>query len=151
MDIKELVKGLLDFNQNYEALCTENKELIAENKALKEKIKFITGNSKKTQVNNVAKVALNNGEYSLLEDCLYNWYTLKVKYNTSENAFQCAAYEAWLEDKVIKDNLPKTVSFYDFVTYFSKKLHAMYEKEKAEGIEELKKSMKKNEEEKGNE
>lgn len=141
MDIKELINGLLDFNQNYEALCAENKDLIAENKALKEKIKFITGNSKKAQVNNVAKVALKNGEYSLLEDCLYNWYTLKVKYNTSENAFQCVVYEAWLEDKVIKDNLPNTVSFYDFVTYFSKKLHAMYEEEKAEGIEALKKSM----------
>lgn len=41
MDIKFLTKYtvsvLLDFNNAYDALCEENKELSAENKALKEK------------------------------------------------------------------------------------------------------------------
>lgn len=47
MDIKELINGLLDFNQNYEALCAENKELIAENKALKEKVERFSRPSEK--------------------------------------------------------------------------------------------------------
>lgn len=151
MDIKDLINGLLDLNSDYDAVCAENKELIAENKALKEKIEFITKNSKKVPFNNVEKVALKNGESELFEDCIYDWNKLKVSYNTSENTFECVSYQTWLKDKVFKDNLPETVSFNDFVTHYNKKLYKMYEEEKTEGIEALKKSMKKVEEAKENE
>lgn len=151
MDIKYLISGLLDFNEAYDMVCADNKELDAENKALKEKIEFITSNSKKVPFNNVEKVALKNGENDLFNDCIYDWNKLKVSYNTSENAFECVSYQTWLKDKVFKDNLPETVSFNDFITHFNKKLHKMYEEEKAKGIEALKKSMKKIEEAKENE
>ena len=144
MDIKDLINGLLEFNSDYDAVC-------AENKALKEKIEFITRNSKKVPFNNVEKVALKNGENDLFNDCIYDWNKLKVGYNESENAFECVSYQTWLKDKVFKDNLPETVSFNDFVTHFNKKLYKMYEEEKAKGIEALKKSMKKIEEAKENE
>lgn len=155
MDVKYLIKymisGLLDFNNAYDAVCAENKELSAENKALKEKIESITRNSKRSPFNNVEKVALKNGENELFEDCIYDWNKLKVNYNESENAFECVSYQTWLKDKVFKDNLPETVSFNDFVTHFNKKLYKMYEEEKTKGIEALKNSMKKVEEAKENE
>lgn len=151
MDIKDLINGLLEFNSDYDAVCAENKELISENKALKEKIEFITRNSKKVPFNNVEKVALKNGENELFNDCIYDWNKLKVSYNESENAFECVSYQTWLKDKVFKDNLPETVSYNDFVTHFNKKLHKMYEEEKTKGIEILKNSMKKVEEAKENE
>lgn len=151
MDIKYLISGLLDFNDAYNVVCKDNVELVAENKALKEKIEFITKNSKKAPFNNVEKVALKNGENELFEDCIYDWNKLKVSYNTSENSFECVSYQTWLKDKVFKDNLPETVSFNDFVTHFNKKLYKMYEEEKTKGIEALKNSMKKVEEAKENE
>ena len=46
MDIKYLISGLLDFNESYNLVCKDNAELVAENKELKEKIEFITKNSK---------------------------------------------------------------------------------------------------------
>lgn len=148
MDIKELINGLLDFNQNYEALCAENKDLIAENKVLREKIDFITSNSKKVPFNNVQKVVLERGKSKLLGECTSDWYKLKVKYNASERAFQSACYEMWLKDKVYKQGLPETVSYNEFITYFSKELHEMYEKERKRGIEILKMDMKNAEDEK---
>lgn len=151
MDIKYLISGLLDFNDAYNVVCKDNVELVAENKALKEKIEFITKNSKRSPFNNVEKIALLNGENELFEDCIYGWHKLKVKYNTSEKSFECVSYQTWLKDKVSKDNLPETVSFNDFVTHFNKRLYKMYEEEKAKGIEELKKNMKKVEEAKENE
>lgn len=146
MDIKYLINGLLDFNSAYDVVCKDNVELVTENKALKEKIEFITKNSKRSPFNNVEKVALKNGENELFEDCIYDWNKLKVNYNESENAFECVSYQTWLKDKVFKDNLPETVSFNDFVTHFNKKLYKMYEEEKTKGIEALKNSMKKVEE-----
>lgn len=158
MDIKFLTKYtisvLLDFNNAYDALCEENKELSAENKALKEKIESITKNSKRSLFNNVEKVALKNGENELFDDCIYgirDWNKLKVKYNESENAFECVPYQTWLKNIVFKDNLPETISYNDFVTHFSKKLYKLYEEEKAKGIEELENNMKKIEEAKENE
>lgn len=151
MDIKYLINGLLDFNSAYDVVCKDNVELVTENKALKEKIEFITKNSKRSPFNNVEKVALKNGENELFEDCIYDWNKLKVNYNESENAFECVSYQTWLKDKVFKDNLPETVSFNDFVTHFNKRLYKMYEEEKAKGIEELKNNMKKVEEAKENE
>lgn len=153
MDIKFLTKYtvsvLLDFNNAYDALCAENKELSAENKALKEKIESITRNSKRSLFNNVEKVALKNGENELFDDCIYgihDWNKLKVKYNQSENAFECVPYQTWLKNIVFKDNLPETISYNDFVSHFSKRLHKLYEEEKAKGIEELKnKKVKENE------
>ena len=130
MDIKYLINGLLDFNSAYDVVCKDNVELVTENKALKETIEFITKNSKRSPFNNVEKVALKNGENEL---------------------FEYVSYQTWLKDKVCKDNLPATVSFNDFVTHFNKKLYKMYEEEKAKGIEELKKNMKKVEEAKENE
>lgn len=151
MDIKYLINGLLDFNSAYDVVCKDNVELVTENKALKEKIEFITKNSKRSPFNNVEKVALKNGENELFEDCIYDWNKLKVNYNESENAFECVSYQTWLKDKVFKDNLPDTISYNDFVTHFNKRLYKMYEEEKAKGIEDLKKNMKKVEEAKENE
>jgi hypothetical protein len=143
MDIKYLISGLLDFNDAYNVVCKDNVELVAENKALKEKIEFITKNSKRSTFNNVEKIALKNGENDLFNDCIYDWNKLKVSYNKSENAFECVSYQIWLKDKVFKDNLPDTISYNDFVTHFNKRLYKMYEEEKAKGIEDLKKNMKK--------
>lgn len=151
MDIKYLISGLLDFNDAYNLVCKDNVELVAENKALKEKIEFITKNSKRSTFNNVEKIALKNGENDLFNDCIYDWNKLKVSYNKSENAFECVSYQIWLKDKVFKDNLPDTISYNDFVTHFNKRLYKMYEEEKAKGIEDLKKNMKKVEEAKENE
>lgn len=151
MNIKYLIDSLLILNNDYDAIRAENKELIAENKALKEKIEFMARNSKRSPFNNVEKVALKNGENELFKDCIYDWNKLKVNYNESENSFECVSYQEWLKDKVFKDNLPETVSYNDFVTYFNKKLHKMYDDETIKGIEDLKKNMKKVEEAKENE
>lgn len=154
MDIKYLISGLLDFNEAYGMVCADNKELDAENKALKEKIAFITKNSKRSPFDNVEKVALKNGENDLFDDCTYgihDWNKLKIKYNESENAFECTSYQSWLKNIVFKDNLPETISYNDFVNHFNKRLYKMYEEEKAKRIEELKNSMKKNEKAKENE
>lgn len=154
MDIKYLISGLLDFNESYNLVCKDNAELVAENKELKEKIEFITKNSKISSFNSIEKIALKNGENDLFDDCIYgihDWNKLKIKYNESENAFECASYQTWLKNIVFKDNLPETVSYNDFVTHFNARLYKMYEEEKAKGIEELKKNMKKIEESKENE
>lgn len=151
MDIKYLISGLLDFNDAYNVVCKDNVELVAENKALKEKIEFITKNSKRSPFNNVEKIALKNGENDLFNDCIYDWNKLKVNYNESENSFECVSYQEWLKDKIYKDHLPETVSYNDFITYFNKKLHKMYDEETIKGIEALKNSMKKIEEAKENE
>ena len=154
MNIKYLIDSLLILSSDYDAMRAENKELSAENKALKEKIEFITKNSKRSPFNNVEKVALKNGENDLFDDCIYgiyDWNKLKIKYNELENAFECASYQTWLKNIVFKDSLPETISYNDFVTYFNKRLYKMYEEEKAKGIEELKKNMKKVEEAKENE
>lgn len=155
MDIKYLISGLLDFNEAYDLVCKDNEKLVTENKALKEKIEFITKNSKRSPFNNVEKIALKNGENDLFNDCICDWNKdwnkLKVSYNTSENTFECVSYQEWLKDKVFKDGLPETVSYNDFVSHFNKRLYKMYEKEKEKGIEDLKKNMKKVEEAKENE
>jgi hypothetical protein len=155
MDIKELINGLLDFNQNYEALCVENKELIAENKALKEKVERFSRPSEKvpnsTMLDNVAMAALRRGENAIFEDSICGWNQLDVRYNASEKAFQSECYQTWLKSKVFKEGIPENVSYNDFVTHFNNELHEMYEKERAEGIRKLKMDMENNKEEKGNE
>lgn len=142
MDIKDLINGLLDFNSDYDAVCDENKELITENKALKEKIESFARTSKRVPRSHLENLIINEGKKNFLEHITYGWSVLKIDYDKESDSFTCQCYQEWLRDKVCNNYLPESVSFKEFITYFEDELHAMYEREKATEIELLKNSMK---------
>ena len=83
------------------------------------------------------------GKQKILDRCLYSWKEVKAKYDEENDTYNVTSYNDWLNEKLIRDEIPDSFSLDEFRVYFRKELQEMYEKEKlialnkAKGIENV--------------
>lgn len=83
------------------------------------------------------------GKQIILDRCLYNWREVKAEYDEENDTYNVTSYNAWLNEKLRRNEIPDSISLDEFRVYFRKELQEIYEKEKsialnkAKGIENV--------------
>ena len=94
-------------------------------------------------LNHIDYLMISIGQQKILDRCLYNWREVKAKYDEENDTYNVTSYNAWLNEKLRRDEIPDSISLDEFRVYFRKELQEIYEKEKsialnkAKGIENV--------------
>lgn len=117
----------------------ENKEL----KILLEKQnenKCVVAAEKGSEPKKIDKEIYETGRKKLFEDCTYHQFNrVNAKWDEDDNKIiGITLYSRWKDNKVKINQIPSNISLNDFLEEFEEDLKIMYEKEKNETIQELK-------------
>ena len=138
MNKKEMIFEIINLYDENALLNIEINNLKSENAKLKSIKLNKEFNSTEYKLIEIAKELL-------LKNCLYSWHKVYVAYDEEKDTYTAEKYEKWIERKIKNENLPKNISFNEFVDYLDKELHEMYEKEKEEAIRNKKAEREENE------
>lgn len=78
------------------------------------------------------------GKQKILDRCLYSWKEVKAKYDEENDTYNVTSYNDWLNEKLIRDEIPDSFSLDEFRVYFRKELQEIYEKEKSIALNKAK-------------
>lgn len=129
---------------NKNELVVEIMNLCDENERLKNELQIMKNDSRlnqkviEKQPSRMILELIKVGENKMLRDCLYSWKEVQVTYDDENDIYKATSFEKWLNKKLQKDNIPKSISRAEFEEYFSDQLHEMYEKEKNAALREAK-------------
>lgn len=129
---------------NKSELVVEIMNLCDENERLKNELQIMKNDSLlnqkviEKQPSRMILELIKVGENKMLRDCLYSWKEVSVTYDDENDIYKATSFEKWLNKKLQKDNIPRTISRTEFEEYFSGQLHEMYEKEKDAALREAK-------------
>lgn len=138
MNKKEMIFEIMNLYDENAMLNIQIDNLISENAKLKSNKLDKEFNSTDYKMIEVAKIYL-------LKECLYSWNTVYVIYDEEKDTYTAEKYEKWLEQKLIKDEIPENLSVEEFKIVLDDELHEMYEKEKEEAIKRKKAEREENE------
>lgn len=79
-------------------------------------------------------IALKKGRATILDGCLYSWKECRA-WRDEDGEIEFTGFDAWIDEKICK--VPDYMSKADFKEYFGKGLSDLYQKEKAEALEDL--------------
>lgn len=126
---QELVNDILDVYDYIDILEMENKKL--QNAVPKIR-------SAEKNVSSIDEIMIERGKKETFKDVFRNWNKVKCNYNENTEKYEFTPFNKWLEHKLDMDDMPKTLSFEDFVCYFKYELQEKYTKEKEEALKEAK-------------
>lgn len=129
---QELVNDILDLYDYIDVLEMENERL----KNAVPKIR--SSESSEKSVSFIDKLMIEKGKEETFKDVFRNWNKVKCNYNEDTKKYEFTPFNKWLEHKLDMDDMPKTLSFEDFVCYFKHELQEKYTKEKEEALKEAK-------------
>lgn len=113
-------------------------ELERENERLKNSIPKVTRKEEKKGINYVDMVMIERGKKEIFGEVLRNWNRVQCKYNEDTKRYEFTPFNDWLKHKFDMDDMPRTLSFDDFVGYFKEELQERYTKEKDEALKKFK-------------
>ena len=129
---------------NKNELVVEIMNLCDENERLKNELQIMKNDSRlnqkviEKQPSRMILELIKVGENKMLRDCLYSWKEVQVTYDDENDIYKATSFGKWLNKKLQKDNIPRTISQTEFEEYFNDQLHEMYEKEKDAALREAK-------------
>lgn len=129
---------------NKNELVVEIMNLCDENERLKNELQIMKNDSRlnqkviEKQPSRMILELIKVGENEMLRDCLYLTKEVRVTYDNENDIYKASSFEEWLSNKIVKSNIPKSISQEEFEEYFSDQLHEMYEKEKDAALREAK-------------
>lgn len=126
---QDLINDILDLYDYIDVLEMENERL----KNAVPKIR-----SAEKSVSFIDKLMIEKGKEEIFRDVFRNWNKVKCNYNEDTEKYEFTPFNKWLEHKLDMDDMPKTLSFEDFVCYFKNELQEKYTKEKEEALKEAK-------------
>lgn len=126
---QNLINDILDLYDYIDVLEMENERL----KNAVPKIR-----SAEKSVSFIDKLMIEKGKEEIFKDVFRNWYNVKCNYNEDTEKYEFTPFNKWLEHKLDMDDMPKALSFEDFVCYFKNELQEKYTKEKEEALKEAK-------------
>ena len=126
---QDLINDILDLYDYIDVLEMENERL----KNAVPKIR-----SAEKSVSFIDKLMIEKGKEEIFRDVFRNWNKVKCNYNEDTERYEFTPFDKWLEHKLDMDDMPKTLSFEDFVCYFKNELQEKYTKEKDEALKEAK-------------
>lgn len=107
-----------------------------ENEHLKNAVPKIRSAEK--SVSFIDELMIEKGKEEIFRDVFRNWNKVKCNYNEDTEKYEFTPFNKWIEHKLDMDDMPKTLSFEDFVCYFKNELQEKYTKEKEEALKEAK-------------
>lgn len=126
---QDLINDILDVYDYIDVLEVENEKL--QNSVPKIR-------SAEKSVSFIDKLMIEKGKEEIFKDVFRNWNKVKCNYNEDTEKYEFTPFNKWLEHKLDMDDMPKTLSFEDFVCYFKNELQEKYKKEKEEALKEAK-------------
>jgi hypothetical protein len=126
---QELVNDILDLYDYIDVLELENERL---------KNNFPKVRTNEKNVTFIDVLMIEEGKKKIFNNVVRSWNRVKCNYNEDTEKYDVTPFNKWVESKVDRDYLPKTMSYEDFVTYFKYELSEMYKKEKEEALKEAK-------------
>lgn len=126
---QDLINDILDVYDYIDVLEMENEKL--QNAVPKIR-------SAEKNVSSIDEIMIERGKKETFKDVFRNWNKVKCNYNEDTEKYEFTPLNKWLEHKLDMDDMPKNLSFEDFVTYFKSELLEMYKKEKEEALKEAK-------------
>lgn len=126
---QDLINDILDLYDYIDVLEMENERL-------KNAVPKIRSSEK--SVSSIDEIMIERGKKETFKDVFRNWNKVKCNYNEDTEKYEFTPFDKWLEHKLDMDDMPKTLSFEDFVCYFKNELQEKYTKEKEEALKEAK-------------
>ena len=126
---QDLINDILDLYDYIDVLEMENEKLqnaVPKIRSAEKSVSFID------------KLMIEKGKEEIFRDVFRNWNKVKCNYNEDTEKYEFTHFNKWLEHKLDMDDMPKTLSFEDFVCYFKNELQEKYTKEKEEALKEAK-------------
>ena len=126
---QDLINDILDLYDYIDVLEMENEKLqnaVPKIRSAEKSVSFID------------KIMIEKGKEEIFKDVFRNWNKVKCNYNEDTEKYEFTPFDKWLEHKLDMDDMPKTLSFEDFVCYFKSELQEKYTKEKEEALKEAK-------------
>lgn len=113
-------------------------ELERENERLKNSIPKVTRKEDKKGINFIDMVMIERGKNEIFREVFRNWNVMKCNYNEDTGKYEVTPFNKWIEHNLYMDDMPKTLSFEDFVGYFKEELQERYVKERDEALKKAK-------------
>ena len=126
---QELVNNILDLYDYVDHLEKENEKL---------KPYASTQNGDGETLSHIDYEMIDIGKQYILNNALYSWKEVDVKYDEESDTYIVTRYEKWLKEKINISSIPDSISLDEFRVYFRKELQEMYEKEKTKALNETK-------------
>lgn len=126
---QDLINDILDVYDYIDVLEMENEKL---------QNSFPKIRSEEKSVSSIDEIMIEKGKEEIFRDVFRNWNKVKCNYNEDTERYEFTPFNKWLEHKIDMDNMPKNLSFEDFVCYFKNELQEKYTKEKDEALKEAK-------------
>lgn len=119
-------------------LHDENEKLKNDVEKYKDKLE-VNNTVDRVETNEVLKDKIYEiGKELLFDKVVYSWSQVSGSLDDNGEVYRVTEYKKWLKNKINLDNMPKTLSYDDFIKVFEKELKEKYEEEKKEKIEDLK-------------
>lgn len=126
---QDLINDILDVYDYIDVLELENEKLqnaVPKIRSAEKSVSFID------------KLMIEKGKEEIFRKVFRNWNKVQCKYNEDTEKYEFTSFNKWLEHKLDMEDMPKTLSFEDFVFYFKHELQEKYTKEKEEALKEAK-------------
>lgn len=126
---QDLINDILDVYDYIDVLELENEKLqnaVPKIRSAEKSVSFID------------MLMIEKGKEEIFRKVFRNWNKVQCKYNEDTEKYEFTSFNKWLEHKLDMDDMPKTLSFEDFVCYFKHELQEKYTKEKDEALKEAK-------------
>lgn len=124
------ISDVLDLYDYIDELERENDRLTRE--------RNLRPTTKPKGLNYVDMVMLERGKNEIFNDVYRNWGKVKCTYNEDTGKYDFTPFNEWIKHKLDMDDMPRTLSFDDFVAYFKQELQERYAEEKKEAIKQAK-------------
>lgn len=124
------ISDVLDLYDYIDELERENERLTRE--------RNLRPTTKPKGLNYVDMVMLERGKKEIFNEVYRNWCKVKCTYNEDTGKYDFTPFNEWIKHKLDMDDMPRTLSFDDFVAYFKQELQERYAEEKKEAIKQAK-------------
>lgn len=126
---QDLVNSILDVFDYIDVLKAENENLKNNVPKVKSEDKNVTF---------IDVLMIDEGKKVVFENATYHWNKVDCSYDEQSDTYNFTSFSNWLKGKISINNIPSSMSYDDFITYFKNELLEMYKKEKEEALKQAK-------------
>lgn len=126
---QDLVNSILDVFDYIDVLKAENENLKNNVPKVKSEDKNVTF---------IDALMIEEGKKEVFKNATYHWSKVGCSYDEESDTYNFTSFSNWLKEKISINNIPSSMSYDDFITYFKNELLETYKKEKEEALKQAK-------------
>ena len=126
---RDLVNSILDVFDYIDVLKAENENLKNNVPKVKSEDKNVTF---------IDALMIEEGKKEVFKNATCHWSKVDCSYDEESDTYNFTSFSNWLKKKISINNIPSSMSYDDFITYFKNELLETYKKEKEEALKQAK-------------